>query len=75
MGCAFFLRFIAPEAPSLWAGFGGWRRTKVKDVQFETEFGSIIRELIATDKGSQNYFTRLALADNIYFDRLSKGTP
>jgi len=36
---------------------------KVNDVQFESEFGSIIRELIAAGKGSSNYFTRLALAD------------
>jgi len=41
-------------------------------VQFESEFGSIIRELIATGKGSQNYFTRLALADDIYFKRLTE---
>jgi len=38
---------------------------KVKDVQFESEYGSIIRAVMATGKGSQNYFARLALADEI----------
>jgi len=55
----------------LLAGFGGWTWTKVKDVQFESEFASIIRELITTGKGSQYYFTRLALADELYFQRLA----
>ena len=59
----------------LWAAYGGWTWTKVKDVQFESEFGSIMRELIATGQGSQNYFTRLALADEIYFKRLSDKPP
>ncbi len=40
----------------LWAAFGPWESTKVKDVQFESEFGKIIRGLIATGKGN-SYFT------------------
>ncbi len=53
----------------LWAAFGTWEWTKVKDVAFESEFSKIIRELIAA-KGRLSYFNRLALADEIYFKRL-----
>jgi hypothetical protein len=54
----------------LWAAFGPWESTKVKDVQFESEFGKIIRVLMATGKG-KSYFKRLALADEIYFNQLT----
>jgi len=56
----------------LWAAFGPWKWTKVKDVKFESEFSTIIRELIATGKGRGSYFKRLALADEIYFARLAR---
>jgi hypothetical protein len=44
----------------------------VKDVKFESDSGTIIRELIAAGKGRQSYFARLALADEIYFKRLTE---
>ncbi len=53
----------------LWAAFGAWESTKVKDVKFESEFNKIIRHLIATN-GRLSYFKRLALADEIYFKQL-----
>jgi hypothetical protein len=52
------------------AAFGPWKWTKVKDVKFESEFSQIIRDLIATTS-HQSYFNRLALADEIYFKRLT----
>ena len=54
----------------LWAAFGPWESTKVKDLRFESEFSDIIRELIAT-KGRLSYFHRLALADEIYFNQIA----
>ena len=54
----------------LWAAFGPWKWTKVKDVKFESEFSTIIRALIATGRGRGSYFKRLAVADEIYFKRL-----
>jgi hypothetical protein len=51
----------------LWAAFGPWKWTKLKDVQFQSEYSTIIRELIATGQGRQSYFMRLALADEIYY--------
>jgi len=68
-------RDIAPAVKAgrrFWAAFGAWEWTKVKDVKFESEFSKIIRELIAT-KGRLSYFKRLALADEIYFNRLADG--
>ncbi|HEX4139655.1 MAG TPA: hypothetical protein VHY09_04860 [Candidatus Methylacidiphilales bacterium] len=56
----------------LWAAFGAWESTKVKDVKLDSEFSTIIRELIAT-KGRLSYFKRLALADEIYFKRVAEG--
>jgi len=54
----------------LWAAFGPWKWTKVKDVKFESEFSTIIRALIAKSKGRQSYFARLVCADEIYFKNL-----
>ena len=47
----------------LWAAFGPWKWTKVKDVKFESEFSTIIRDLLVARKGRGSYFQRLALAD------------
>jgi hypothetical protein len=55
----------------LWAAFGPWKCTKIKDAKFESEFSAIIRELIATSRG--HYFSKLAMADKIYFKRLAGG--
>ncbi len=56
----------------LWAAFGPWKWSKVKDLRFESEFNTIIHELIATERHSMNYFLRLAKADKIYYSRLTE---
>jgi hypothetical protein len=55
----------------LWAAFGPWDSTKVKDVVFKSEYGNIVRGIIATGRERRGHFFRLALADEIYLKSLS----
>ena len=55
----------------LWAAFGPWKWTRVKDLKFDSEFSTIIRMLFATSKGRGSYFKKLAAADEIYFRKLT----
>ena len=54
----------------LWAAFGPWDSTKVKDVEFRSEYGTILRGIIATKRKRQGHFFRLALTDKIYLKQL-----
>ena len=62
----------------LWAAFGSWDWTKVKDVQFQSEFGDILRVIIAAKGKRIGHFLRLAMADDAHFKSLQcreKPTP
>jgi len=54
----------------LWAAFGPWNSTKIKDVEFRSEYGAILRGIIATGRELRGHFFRLVLADTLYFKSL-----
>ncbi len=56
----------------LWAAFGPWKWTRVKDLKFDSEFSTIIRALFTASKGRGSYFKKLALADEIYFKSITE---
>jgi hypothetical protein len=55
----------------LWAAFGPWDWTRVKDVEFTSDYSKIVRGIIALEKRAQSYSTRLAIADRIYLRQLA----
>jgi hypothetical protein len=59
-----------PRPLSEGAAFGPWDSTKVKDVEFRSEYGTILRGIIATKRKRQGHFFRLALTDKIYLKQL-----
>jgi hypothetical protein len=54
----------------LWAAFGAWEWTRVKNVEFQSEYALILRGLIAIRAERRGHFFRLALTDKIYLKNL-----
>jgi hypothetical protein len=54
----------------LWASFGSWEWTKIKDVEFSSDYGKVIKGIITLEDRPQSHFSRLTLADKLYLESL-----